>query len=179
MPKIDEIQISRFLYEGQTLLGAPSDPAAARLSVLERIGSILHCQWITMWEVDRNVLRACAKWTHTDLVARQLLDDVRFNSLASGEGTATRVWRSAQPFWTHDLFRDLCFPRSLEAKSAGLTAGIWIPLKSKGTVVAVLELLSLGLPESTYPDRSKDLERFGDVIGDLLFPSSPRLSLSS
>lgn len=132
---------------------------------LRNVSIALGCQYATYWQVEGPILRAAINWHDNSVNPEALQNDNRFRTLPSSGGTATHVRRTGIPIWTHDLARDMCSPRSFEAQEAGLTAGIWIPLKAQGQVVAVLELLSRQLCETPMQDRLDKLAWLGEELG--------------
>ena len=96
-----------------------------------------------------------------------LEQSTRVRTLTLSEGTAGHVWRSRKPVWTTDLAADMCLPRSLKAKEAGLKGGIWIPIKTDSAVHGVIELLGIDIP-SPSEELLVSIEQFGVSIGLLM-----------
>jgi hypothetical protein len=66
-----------------------------------------------------------------------------------------------------NLAMEMCLPRSLEAKEAGLRVGIWIPVRGKKSMLGVMELL--GMHYWTNTDAFlHELEKIGIAIGQAL-----------
>ena len=92
------------------------------------------------------------------LIARQL---------TMSEGTAGHVWRSRKTTWTTDIVRDMCLPRCVDAKQAGLQGGVWVPLKTVNAVYGVLELLGRH-PVPARADRVVAVEQLAVSLGCLI-----------
>ncbi|MBI4377362.1 MAG: hypothetical protein HY549_13060 [Elusimicrobia bacterium] len=101
-------------------------------ALLESLGDAMHCKWGTFWLVDSRLGRLVpiAIWDAVTPPARQLDRHTEDRMLSISERTAGHVWRTGKPVWTTDLVRDMCLPCSLDAKTAGLTGGIWFALKT-------------------------------------------------
>ena len=134
--------------------------------LLELIGTSLGCNWGTFWKVDpiSCVLRPTATWANAKGALEKLERDTRSRSLSLSEGTAGHVWRSQKPIWSTNLTIDMCIPRSLDAQSAGFTAGIWFPIKTDKAVYGVLEFLGMNIPAGSETQLA-ELERFGVQLG--------------
>ena len=150
------------------------NPEHVGSTLLHEVARAFECQWGNYWQVQGNILRSLAYWSDPSILAKRLEDDVKSHTMASGAGTAAHVWRKGHAFWSHDLTLDMCLPRSLEAAQAGLTAGLWIPLKRHQNVFAILELLSRRLPRSIGKNRAAELDQIGVEAGKLVQPGSKR-----
>lgn len=155
-------KVSALLHENSSL-------ADVGPKILQELGSRLNCQWGTYWKVilQSSELRPVITWTAPGFEAAALKRDTKNRSLSINEGTAGHVWRSKKPIWTLDLFSDMCLPRSLDANTVGLTGGIWFPLKTEGTVVAVIELLGRHILSPTE-ELIVGIEGFGIHLGSLI-----------
>lgn len=69
--------------------------------------------------------------------------------------------------WTSNLGLDMCLLRSLDAKHAGFSGGIWFALATDTTVYGVVEFLGLNIAPSTN-ESLEIVEQFGKSIGRLL-----------
>ena len=67
---------------------------------------------------------------------RESTKDLTFRS---GEGLLGRVWKSKEPAWVRDVPPDDDCPRAQFAVSAGLNAGVAVPILSGDEVIAILE----------------------------------------
>ena len=63
-------------------------------------------------------------------------------------GLPGRVWSSAEPTWIPDLTEDTNFSRAIQARIAGITTALGIPVLDDGEVVAVLEFFFRGRREA-------------------------------
>ena len=153
----------------QPILAAASQTDPAPPGLLEMLAQWFNCQWATYWKVDSKdlVLRAVATWTEETIATDSLLKDTTSRTLALGEGTAGQVWRSGIPVCTSDLIQDMCLPRSLDARAAGLTGGIWFPICAGEETWAVVELLGKHYWK-TDPRLIDQLRLLGESIGKSL-----------
>ncbi len=132
---------------------------------LEFLGKEMGCEWATYWKVNQrtHLLSPAATW-HSEMVHPTELKQNTGHSLSMSEGNAGLVWRSQKPIWTTDLIKEMCVPRSLNARAAGLSAGIWFAIKTDQKIFGVIELLS-----GSFPQKSDELlaavERLGIQIG--------------
>jgi hypothetical protein len=128
-----------------------------------------HCEWGTFWQVDPRgtVLNPVASWREPSLRADKLLADTERKRLQIDEGNAGIVWRTGKPKCADNLVMEMCLPRSLDAKAAGLQGGIWIPVRGKKTMLGVIELL--GTHYWTNADAFlHELEKIGIAVGQAL-----------
>ena len=111
--------------------------------LIEFLAGWFQCQWGTYWQVDPRdrVLRALATWSEDSLPIQKLSYDTKSRALTMSEGTAGHVWRTGIPVCASDLVLEMCLPRSLDAREAGLVGGIWFPIRAGGTTYGVIELL--------------------------------------
>lgn len=138
-------------------------------ATLESLAVALGCDWATYWLVDplQPALRPYAQWTRRPMKAEQLTRDTMGRALSLSEGNAGHVWRSRKPVWSQDIALDMCLPRSLDAKAAGFSGGIWFAVQTSQTVYGVVELLGEQLPPGT-PDLRDAVERLGLTFGELM-----------
>jgi hypothetical protein len=103
--------------------------------VLAQVAELFQCQWATLWLVhpERAALFPELVWNLEPSKVWHLEENTRVRTLSLSEGTAGHVWRSRKPVWTNDLVRDMCLPRSLDAKDAGLHGGIWFAISFTGS----------------------------------------------
>lgn len=137
--------------------------------VLEVLARAASCEWATYWQVDssQHVLRPAAAWSVLSVHSSELERDTSTRMLTLSEGNAGHVWRSRKPIWTTDLVRDMCLPRSLDAKKAGLAGGIWFSVKTDDAVYGVIELLGRQL-ECPSEALLVEIEHLGIQLGTLL-----------
>lgn len=135
-------------------------------SVLEALATAAGCEWATSWKVDssRQVLRPSVTWSAPSVQPSDLERDTASRMLTLSEGTAGHVWRSREPIWTTDLVRDMCLPRSLDARKAGLAGGIWFAVKTDNAVYGVIELLGRQL-ETPTESLLVEIEELGIRLG--------------
>ena len=135
--------------------------------LLELLVKALGCEWGTFWKVERNILRATSTWSAPLVKAPALNADTFNRTLTMSSGTAGHVWRSRKPVWTVDLISDMCLPRSIEARNAGLHGGVWFALKTDQAVYGVVELLGKELPHGT-DEVLAAVENLGIRLGRLI-----------
>jgi hypothetical protein len=63
-------------------------------------------------------------------------------TFASGIGLPGRVWSTQKPAWVRDVTIDANFPRAPQARTAGLKAGMAIPVVADEQLIAVLEFFT-------------------------------------
>lgn len=150
-------------------LAVSPSPLRIDSSTLAQIAEIFSCQWATLWLVhpDQPSLHPDMVWNLEPAKVWNLEQSTRVRTLTLSEGTAGHVWRSRKPVWTTDLAADMCLPRSLKAKEAGLKGGIWIPIKTDSAVHGVIELLGIDIP-SPSEELLVSIEQFGVSIGLLM-----------
>jgi hypothetical protein len=141
----------------------PHDPLNER--VLGQLAEGLNCLWATYWQVDTLQMRLipAALWQHPSVAAEPLVRDTKNMQLTLSQGTAGHVWRSQKPVCTTNLIQDMCLPRSIGARSAGLQGGIWFAVKTDRAVYGVLEFLGPAFESS--PEALTALEQFGFRLG--------------
>lgn len=143
--------------------------------ILEELGKAFLCDWGTYWKVDPTTLTLipAAIWSLSPLSTNRLIKDTQNRHLTLSEGNAGHVWRSKTPFYTTDLVKDMCLPRSLDALEAGLQGGLWFALKTEQVVYGVLELLGKNLPPIT-PEVLLNIEILGLKLGEKIEKSQSR-----
>ncbi|MGH2942838.1 MAG: sensor domain-containing protein, partial [Solirubrobacteraceae bacterium] len=130
-----EHDIAHVLLESRTL-------DEARPRVLEAFGTGLGWAVGAWWAVDpgAGVVRCERFWRTPAADAADGFERATMAAaLAPGAGLAGRVWQSGAPHVLTDIASDDNFPRRDSAAQAGLTAGIAVPLCSRGEIVAVIE----------------------------------------
>lgn len=151
------------------VLESSKDIDSAAPAILEVVANRFESAWATYWKVDfeRRVLRAIAMWNDNPTALSPLVVDTQTRVLTLSEGAAGQVWKSGKPICTSDLIRDMCLPRSLRAKNAALSGGIWFPVRADQTTYGVIELLGKQ-PWPNNPQLIDELVSIGDFIGAML-----------
>jgi GAF domain len=139
------------------------------VNLLEEMALVFKCEWATFWQANlgRGFLYAAVVWTDGHIAAQRLEEDTYRRQLTASEGTAGHVWRTRKPIWTMDIIRDMCLPRSLDAKQAGLRGGVWIPLKTVDVVYGVIELLGHN-PLPASEETIMEVEQLAVSLGGLI-----------
>ncbi|MBA3893282.1 MAG: PAS domain S-box protein [Gemmatimonadales bacterium] len=133
----------------QALAGTTSE-AGVLVAILEALGQALGWPWGAIWVHDEaagTALRCAEIWSADPSAYEQFARRSREIRLAFGEGLPGRVWVSGSPAWVSDVVSDTNFPRSPEAKLAGLHAGIAFPVQRRGETQAVIEFLASRVEE--------------------------------
>jgi hypothetical protein len=143
--------------------------AGVNPGMLEALAKPFHCQWATFWKVDAKKMQLypAAVW-HENTRSTDILDrDTLQRRLSMSEGTAGHVWRLRKPVWSTNIILDMCLPRSLEADSVGLHAGVWFAVKTDTAVYGVVEMLARTL-EPAAEDILIVIEQLGVSLGWLM-----------
>lgn len=161
--------LEQSIYEAAAAFRTDRDAREVPREALQALAVALGCTWATYWKVEvaTMTLRAAVWWSNPEISDRRLRSHTLGRNLSMSEGTAGHVWRSQKPIWTTDLARDMCLPRSLDARHAGLQGGVWFAVKAEGTVFGIVELLGADIPPAT-DEHLKAAERLGLRLGSLL-----------
>jgi signal transduction histidine kinase len=92
---------------------------------------------------------------------REITEKTEFRK---GVGLPGRVLANGKPEWIEDVTKDDNFPRAKQGKDIGVRAGIGMPIKIGGTVVAVMEFFS-AKPVKLDELFLQSLEQIGTQIG--------------
>jgi hypothetical protein len=160
------------LWSSMGPIGDHEDPLSER--ALERLAKGLNCLWATYWRVDPLQMRLVPTilWQDETVAAELLLRDTKNMQLTLSQGTAGHVWRSQKPICTTNLIQDMCLPRSIDARSAGLQGGIWFAVKTESAVYGVLEFLGPAFEASD--EAAAALELFGIRLGHAIEKAEQR-----
>jgi hypothetical protein len=160
------LQFKRLQNEVTKILGITQTQLALALNLLESIGPSLDCEWGTFWIVDsvHHELVPTVTWAARGVVAPKLETHTRNRRLSLSEGNAGHVWRTRRPIWTTDILTDMCLPRSIDAREAGLAGGVWFALKTDTAVYGVIEMLGRHIA-TTNEELLLNLESLGIQIG--------------
>ena len=164
VPRVSDF--SRSIADALQVFESSGAPADVTPGVLEVLAHAANCEWAMYWKVDgaQHVLRPAATWRAPTVASPQLERDTAGRMLTLSEGTAGHVWRTRKPIWTTDLVRDMCLPRSLDAKYAGLAGGIWFAVKTDEVVYGVIELLGRDVAPSGEA-LLVEIEHLGILLG--------------
>jgi len=151
------------------ILEPSKDISSTAPVLLEAVANCLKGEWAAYWKVnsEEHVLRAIATWSNNSEPLKPLLRETETRALTLSEGAPGRVWNSEQPLCTTDLVRDMRLPRSLYAKAAGFSSGLWFPIRYNQATCGVIE--SLG--QHSWPGDQhffKQLMILGEIIGETL-----------
>jgi len=148
------------------ILEPSKDIASAAPLFLQAVAKCLDGEWAAYWKVNsaEHVLRAIATWSDSSEPLKPLLRETETRALTLNEGAPGRVWSSGRPLCTTDLVRDMRLPRSLYAKAAGFSSGIWFSIRYHQMTCGVIE--SLAWPGDQH--FLNQLMVLGETIGEML-----------
>lgn len=166
---LQSIQFTRLKQLVAEQSRSTSDLRLIGYGMIQSLCGWFHCEWGTLWHVreDRQVLLPIAAWRDPLLPADRLWEDTRHKTLAPDEGNAGIVWRTGQPKCASNLVLDMCLPRSLDARDAGLVSGIWIPVRRESRVDGVVEMLGTHYWSNSEPFL-RELSELGAALGECL-----------
>ena len=152
---------------GAVLVDASLEDGPPR--ILDEICRGFRWDWGVFWEVDADgsALRPIATWAHPGLDIAAFEDATRAISLERGQGLPGRAWETRRPVRVGDVRRHALFVRRGAAVANRLRAGIELPVRSGGQVVAVLELMSRERRE-VDAEMLGTLEAIGAKIGQFV-----------
>ncbi|HTK82981.1 MAG TPA: PAS domain S-box protein [Bacteroidota bacterium] len=107
--------------------------------VCQKTGWVIGQGWIPT--KDGTSLECCSAWSVNIRAIEEFHESSMKYRFEKGIGLPGRAWLSKQPAWIYNITADTNFPRHAEAASAGLKAGMGIPVLADNDVVAVLEFL--------------------------------------
>ncbi|HEY7034393.1 MAG TPA: PAS domain S-box protein [Thermomicrobiales bacterium] len=154
-------------YEVTRILAGSGDLAEATDDVLAAILSWLGFRFGALWlagERDQ-VLRCAGARACDDPKVAEFAAKTRLLTIRPGHESLTRLaWSSNHPLWRENLGGEPMFGRKRRALGAGLTAGLWTPVRSRDKLIGVLELLGRA---SQRPDSGslRMLEAIGLQLG--------------
>lgn len=94
-----------------------------------------------------------------------------------GVGLPGRVWASGESFWISDTRKDQNFLRQALARAVGLRHGFAFPIRSRGSVVAVVELFAAEVRE-VDPEQAELLEAVGHQLGSFIERTESRRAVA-
>jgi PAS domain S-box-containing protein len=121
------------------------------------------------WRLDEDaqVLRCSEVW-HVPTVNLAAFEPLsRSTQLPYGQGLPGRVWASGEPAWIPDASESTNFPRTSAAARDELHGALAFPVRSRETVIGVLEFFSL---ELRSPDQAQTqlMGALGCLIGQFI-----------
>jgi len=130
-----QFAVVRVLAEAETLEDAARGVARA---VCESLG----LQFGALWEVNGDHLQCLGHWAKPGTPEEEFGRITQSMSFAKGVGLPGRVWANGAPTWITDISTDPNFPRAPYAREAGLSGGLAVPIRFRGSVNGVLEFFS-------------------------------------
>ncbi|MFN5833334.1 MAG: ATP-binding protein [Akkermansiaceae bacterium] len=156
------------LSVSKLLTGRPTE-SEAMVSVLETICSTLNWNVGNAWRWDSNsgLLRLEETWQQPSDHVDCFVESSRVTTFKPGDDLPGRTWLTRQGQWIPDLASDSKFLRMKQAASAGLRAGLALPIITEGEVWGVLEFFNSNIEE---PDRKllETLTSIGGMIGQFV-----------
>ena len=156
-----EHDVARILAQGKS---APEIYDAT----LATIGESLGWELGAVWEVDAEDGRLrCARTWHAGRGAEEFETLTGVIGFEAGEGLPGSVLATERPLWMVDAPADPNFPRTEEARRAGLHAGFAFPLRASGGIVGVIEFFARELRE---PDEQllATMDALGSQVGEVV-----------
>ena len=162
-------------YAVAHILALADNLGTVSAGLLESICRTLHFAAGALWQVDaaKQSYRCIQVWCHESDSCDEFIDATRKLNLKNEGALPWRTWVSAEPQWIPDVARDGGFLRRRQAVAAGLHALASMPVRSRGQVTGVLELLAhrSGEPE---PGLMNTLEAIADQIGQFFDSEAQR-----
>ncbi|HYP47390.1 MAG TPA: ATP-binding protein [Thermoleophilaceae bacterium] len=116
----------------------------AMLPILEGLGEPLGWSVGAFWSLDRDAQRlvCSAQWQRQGLDAEGFQAATRDRALARGVGFPGRIWELDEVVWVPDVSDFEYFTRTQAAQTAGLRAGVGIPIRDPDGVCGVMEFFA-------------------------------------
>jgi GAF domain-containing protein len=137
-------------------------------ATLATIGESLGWKLGAVWEVDAEDGRLrCVRTWHADRAAEEFETLSAVIGLEAGEGLPGSVLATGAPVWMVDAPAEANFPRTEEARLAGLHAAFAFPLRSPSGVVGVMEFFA-GEPREPDEPLLAAMAGLGGELGQLI-----------
>jgi PAS domain S-box-containing protein len=123
-----------------------------------------------LWTVDAtaNLLRCSHTWHSPSGQAEEFAAASRRLTLAPGVSLPGQVWAGGEPAWVPDILEaEMTTPRAPYARKAGLRGACAFPIRSRKTVVGVIELFNRRMLRPD-PDVMRVLMAVGTQIGQFV-----------
>ena len=137
-------------------------------AILETIGESLGWAVGAAWEVDAEDGRLrCVRTWHAGRGAEEFETLTAVIGFEAGEGLPGSVLATGQPAWMVDAPAEPNFPRTEEARRAGLHAGFAFPLRASSGIVGVIEFFA---PEVRETDEAllAATDALGGQVGEAI-----------
>ena len=145
------------------------EPAEALPRILQTVCEALGWSYGAIWWVNAPAQRLeCADVWH--LPEARLADFAatsRKMHFERGAGMPGRVWEGGLAAWVPDVCEDTGFLRKSVAAQSGFHAALWMPIRSRGEILGVMEFLSMGVRDADR-DMMLLLETMGNQIGQFI-----------
>ena len=146
--------------------------------LLQNLAAALGWQSASLWVLgeDRLTLRCAAThpmvgplrpWAERTLAFRPPI----------GVGLPGRVWASGESIWITDTRKDKNLPRQAVARAVGLRHAFAFPIRSRGTMVAVIDLFAAEV-RGIDPEQAELLEAVGHQLGSFIERTESRRAVA-
>ncbi len=127
-----------------SVLAEPRPAAETEPRLVEELTRALGWEVGALWtrDEDDGSLRARHVWTAEPDRCAAFAAATYALVLGPGEGFAGRTLALGAPVWLDDMAGEPTFARRDAARSAGLRAGIWLPLVTDGHALGIIELFT-------------------------------------
>jgi PAS domain S-box-containing protein len=121
-----------------------------------------------MWvlDPDAGVLRLAGSWHRQPKTSAELEAISRESTFGRGQGVPGLVWEAERPLWLPD-FQTAHLPRSAAAARSDLHGTFGSPMRSRGSVVGVLQFFSREIREPD-PELLAMMDSLGSQIGQVV-----------
>ena len=144
-----------------------TDDAFRRM--LKSVAAILDWPLGIVWSLDEDKahLVYVDAWSEDDPDLRDFVREAVNNEIPLGEGVAGKVAVAGELRWMPDVQESGVAALASAAKASGLHGGFWVPIKSNGRIVGVLEFLSRDV-EDIPEDLLVELATLGSQLGQFV-----------
>ncbi len=162
-------------YAVAHILAVSDSLEEAGAGLLESICRTLHFAAGALWQADvaKKTYSCVQAWCHESDSCEDFLVATRKLNLKDPAALPARTWLSNEPTWIPDVARDGGFLRRRQAVAAGLHAIACLPIRARGQVTGVLELLTHQSGEPP-PGLMSTLEAIADQIGQFFDSEAQR-----
>jgi len=162
-------------YAVAHMLAVADSLEAASAGLLESVCRTLHFAAGALWQVDaaKQTYTCIQVWCHESDSCGEFVDATRKLNLRDDSVMTWRTWTTGAAQWVPDVARAPAFLRRRQAVAAGLHALASLPIRSRGEVTGVLELLAHQSGEPP-PGLMSTLEAIAGQIGQFFDSEAQR-----
>ena len=164
----DSDDLRQVEHDVARILAQRQSPREIYDATLATIGESLDWELGAVWEVDAEDGRLrCVRTWHAGRGAEEFETLTAVIGFEAGEGLPGSVLATERPIWMVDAPADPNFPRTEEARRAGLHAGFAFPLRASSGIVGVIEFFAR---ESREPDEPllATMDALGSQVGEVI-----------